>query len=76
MTKFDKHARYRYVHRLDILVRKAERRAGKAAPPWLTDEDRDTIWTIYGEAEQRSVWMGIPVEVDHIIPLKGYCTRS
>jgi hypothetical protein len=76
VTEIDKHARYRLVHRLDILVREAERRADKAVPPWLTEEQRNTIWMIYGEAEQRSAWMGMPVEVDHIVPLRGYCTRT
>ncbi|WP_102223879.1 HNH endonuclease signature motif containing protein [Acidimangrovimonas sediminis] len=68
----DRHGRYRFFHRSEILVRKAEGRAGPAAPPWLTDKDRQTILNIFREAEMRSNFTGEEFEVDHIVPLKGY----
>lgn len=76
MPKMDKHAKYRLKNRLEIAAKAALRRAGPAAPPWLTQEHHDTIWMIYGEAEQRSTWTGLPFEVDHIVPLTGICKKT
>ena len=50
--------------------------AGRAAPPWLDDDHKLVIERIYAEAEQRSVWTGIPFEVDYIVPLKGRCPNT
>lgn len=72
----DKHARYRFNKRLELAAKEALRRVGPAAPSWLTQEHHDTILTIYAEAEQRSNWLGMPCEVDHIIPLHGVCTKT
>jgi len=74
--KMDKHARYRFKNRLELAAKEALRRAGPAAPKWLTQEHHDTIFRIYIEAEQRSVWTGMPFQVDHIVPLQGICTRT
>lgn len=72
----DRKARYRFKNRLTLSAKEALRRAGPAAPPWLDEEHKLVIERIYAEAEQRSVWTGIPFEVDHWIPLKGRCPTT
>lgn len=67
--KLDKHGKYRIRHRLRIRARDARKRAGNAAPPWLTQEHLETIENIYEAAEQKEVWSSIRQEVDHIIPI-------
>lgn len=72
----DSKARYRFKNGLTLSAKQALRRAGPAVPPWLDDEHRLVIESILAEVEQRSVWMGIPFEFDHIIPLKGRCPHT
>ncbi|MEY8831440.1 hypothetical protein AB9K34_24000 [Sedimentitalea sp. XS_ASV28] len=63
-------------NRLTLSAKEALRRACPAAAPWLDDEHKLVIERIFAEAEQRSVWRGIPFEVDHIVPLKGRCPHT
>lgn len=50
-------------------------RAGRASPPWLTDEHRDQIVALFDQAERLSKETGVKHTVDHIVPLRGY-TRT
>lgn len=51
----------------------AKRRALKAlaTPAWLTQEDFDAMEALYIQAEEMTKKLGIPYEVDHIIPLQS-----
>ncbi|MCB1454655.1 MAG: DUF1376 domain-containing protein [Rhizobiaceae bacterium] len=51
----------------------AARRASliSAQPAWLTDEQKKSIEAVYTESKERSEKMGVPHEVDHIVPLRG-----
>ncbi|SLN30327.1 hypothetical protein [Roseisalinus antarcticus] len=63
----------RYFHRNKVkrTYESAMVRAGKAAPPWLTTEDKKQILAIYEAAEAMHMATGIPHEVDHIVQLFG-----
>ena len=53
----------------DAAMHRARRE--NAAPPWLTDEQKQKILEVYEAAESLSQWTGIEHEVDHLVPLKG-----
>lgn len=52
---------------------KAKRRAKerRATPVWLTDDHFEAIKAVYAEADRLSKEMGVPYQVDHIVPLSG-----
>jgi hypothetical protein len=66
-------AEYRVDNRASVNAKAAEYRAAKlkATPPWLTDLHREHIEMFYEAAEKLTKELGIPFEVDHIIPLRG-----
>ena len=66
-----KHARYRLKNRPGLAAKEAKRRAGRAAPPWLTQEHEEAILAIYREAIQWEKETGVKHHVDHLIPLQG-----
>lgn len=43
----------------------------RAAPKWLTEDERQRIFDIYREAREISVLSGIEHHVDHVVPLCG-----
>lgn len=43
----------------------------KATPKWLTDDDWFLIEEFYDLARLRSELIGVPFEVDHIVPIQG-----
>lgn len=61
----------RYPHK--SAARTAQYQAAKksASPPWLTDLHLSQIEIFYDAAEKLTKELGIPFQVDHIIPLRG-----
>jgi 5-methylcytosine-specific restriction endonuclease McrA len=43
----------------------------KAVPKWLTQEHVEAIRLMYQEAKRLTRETGIPMVVDHIVPLRG-----
>jgi hypothetical protein len=54
----------------------ALRRAGPAAPTWLTQDQKSAILAVYKEAQQWADQTGVTHEVDHVIPLVGVCPHT
>jgi 5-methylcytosine-specific restriction endonuclease McrA len=54
-------------------VSSSKRNAKKkmATPPWLTDDQLSLIRSVYVEAVRLTKEIGVPHEVDHIVPLSG-----
>ncbi|WP_162896770.1 hypothetical protein [Ruegeria sp. AD91A] len=71
MTKKNSHSRYREKNRVLLRVKQAMRRAGPAAPPWLSEEDNEEILAVYREAQQWTEETGVVHEVDHMVPLNA-----
>lgn len=67
----DPKAKYRQKNRALLAYKQALRRAGPAAPPWLTPEHRAQILAIYQEAQAWTDQTGIKHSVDHLVPLKA-----
>lgn len=51
----------------------ARRKAAKLqrTPPWLTAEHHAAIAAIYAKAKEIEALVGLPVHVDHVVPLQG-----
>jgi len=64
---------YRKAEPLKHSVWDANKRAKRLQrfPPWLTEEDRQSISKVYEEAKTLSRITGISYQVDHIVPLLG-----
>ena len=73
LRAMDKHTRYNTKNRAFRRLQQAARRASKAAPKWLTEEQRAQMQSIYDEAEKRSALTDVRHDVDHIVPLNGVC---
>jgi hypothetical protein len=56
-----------------VNARTARRYASKlqATPKWLDDEQKWLIQETYEFAKYRTAVLGVPCEVDHIVPLRG-----
>jgi len=52
-----------------VLVNVRRRRFRQATPKWVTVEERRKIRALYAQAQEMSKTLGVPYEVDHIIPL-------
>jgi hypothetical protein len=52
-----------------LLVNVRRRRFRQATPKWVTVEERRKIRALYAQAQEMSKTLGVPYEVDHIIPL-------
>ncbi|MDV7271940.1 hypothetical protein RYZ20_13650 [Thioclava sp. A2] len=72
----DPKAKYRQKNRALLAYKQALRRAGPAAPPWLTPEHRAQILAIYQEAQAWTDQTGIKHSVDHLVPLMRSATAS
>jgi 5-methylcytosine-specific restriction endonuclease McrA len=57
--------------RVSAISARYRSRKNKAQPDWLTEEDNRNITAIYSMSKRLSCCLGIPHEVDHIIPLNG-----
>ena len=68
MTKYRRHY-WRNKAKKD--AENALRRAGPAAPLWLTEELKEAIVAIYEKSDKLSEATGVRHEVDHIVPLHG-----
>lgn len=64
---------WKKLNREAVNARTAARRAKKisATPNWLTKAHRKSITSFYKRAMELSMQLGIPHEVDHIVPLRG-----
>lgn len=64
---------YRDTHKEVFAYHAACRRSLKAlaTPPWLTDEQKQEIKQFYGLTKDLSWLSESPLEVDHIVPIKG-----
>jgi len=69
----EKSAEYARNNRAAFTARANRRRASllAATPVWLTDEDSRNIQAVYMMSERLAKCVGIPHEVDHIVPLKS-----
>ena len=56
-----------------VRAKSARRRAAKLhrTPPWLTELHHQQIQIFYDAAADLTKEFGIPVEVDHVVPLQG-----
>lgn len=57
--------------RLNANVRMRQAKKQKATPKWLTAEDKAEIKEMYSLAHRIARETGIPMHVDHVIPLRG-----
>lgn len=68
---------YDKLHQAEKAAREAFRRAQKikATPPWLTEEHKEQIKSMYKERDRLRATTGIMYHVDHIMPLihKNLC---
>ena len=73
LRAMDKHTRYNTKNRALKRYKQAAKRAGKAMPKWLTDEQKAEMLAVYEEAERWEEETGVRHDVDHIVPLNGVC---
>ena len=76
LAAMDKDTRYNEKNRALKRHKQAMRRAGKAAPDWLSDKQLAEIKAFYEIAYQMEKLTGVRHEVDHIEQLKGKCPRT
>lgn len=57
--------------RYAFLANQRRARQIKATPAWLTEDEKEDIFTFYAVREEFSTMFGKKYEVDHIIPLQG-----
>ena len=76
LATLTKDKRYYLRHKPKRDAESALRRAGAAAPLWLTKEQKEAMVAIYEMALKLWVATGVRHEVDHIVPLRGKNNRK
>ncbi|MGR3636533.1 MAG: hypothetical protein ACU0BK_11510 [Shimia sp.] len=66
MTKKNSHSRYREKNRVLLRAKQAMRRAGPAAPSWLTPKHHADIIAVYEDAEDWNIRFDANFVVHHI----------
>jgi len=73
LAAMDKDTRYNEKNRVPKRHKQAMRRAGKAAPDWLSEDQKAENQAVYEEADQWEKQTGVKHDVDHKEPLVGVC---
>jgi 5-methylcytosine-specific restriction endonuclease McrA len=63
--------RKKYPYKVNALNNKHRADKLKATPKWLTKDQLEEIKQYYLDAEYLTQYIGVPIEVDHIMPLRG-----
>ena len=65
--------RYNIKNRVFRRLQQAAHRPRKAAPKWLTEEQKPDFQSVYEETERWTTQTDVRHDVDHIVPHNGVC---